>query len=50
MKNNIIEKLEAAKEEMNSLKVKLTDVTDYVKDSVEKSRKQILEDPKYFLH
>ena len=47
LKNNIIEKLEAAKEEMKSFK--LTDVMDSVKDSVEKFGKQILQDPKYFL-
>ena len=48
LKNNIIEKLEAAKKEMKSFNFKLTDVMDSVKDSVQKCRKQILEDPKYF--
>ena len=48
LKNNIIEKLEAAKKEMELFKFKLTDVMDSVKDSVQNCRKQILEDPKYF--
>ena len=46
LKNNIVEKLEAVKNEMKS--IKLNDVKDSVKDTVEKFMEQILEDPKYF--
>ena len=50
LKNNIIEKLEAVKEEITSIKLesKLYDMMDNVRGSAEKLRKQILEDPKYF--
>ena len=42
LKNHLVEKLDAAMEEMKSVKL------DDVKDSLEEYRRQILEDPKYF--
>merc|ERR1719221_285965 len=42
LKNHLVEKLDAPMEEMKSVKL------DDVKDSLEKYRNQILEDPKYF--
>ena len=46
LKNNIVEKLDAVRNEIKS--IKLANVKDSVRDSIEKYRKQILDDPKYF--
>ena len=46
LKNNIVEKLYAVKNEIKS--IKLANVKDSVRDSIEKYRKKILDDPKYF--